>query len=69
MKVKELKYKTVGELNRILADLRRQLRELRFNLAAGKVKNIRAIRTKKKDIARVLTILHQKEVGKEENIK
>jgi len=65
MKGDELKHKTTEELNKILIDSRHQLRELRFNLAAGKVKNIRAIQMKKKDIARVLFILHQKKIAKE----
>ncbi len=64
MKSSELRQKTVEELNKLLVDARRQLRELRFNLAAGKVKNIRAIQVKKKDIARVLFFLRQKKENK-----
>ena len=37
---------------------REHLRNLRFDLAAGKVKNVRAIRELKKEIARILTVLH-----------
>ncbi|MCD6500531.1 50S ribosomal protein L29 [bacterium] len=46
-----------GELQRTLQELREKLRKLRFDLAAGKVKNVREIRETKKDIARIETIL------------
>ncbi|MBZ9572823.1 50S ribosomal protein L29 [Patescibacteria group bacterium] len=49
-----------GELQRILQEKREKLREFRFNLAAGKIKNVREIRETKKDIARILTLLKQK---------
>jgi len=45
------------ELNQILLEKREKLRALRFDLAAGKVKNVREIREIKKDIARILTLL------------
>ncbi len=60
MKIVELRQKTKGELEKILADNRERLRQLRFDLAAGKVKNVREIHLLKKDIARVLTLLKQK---------
>jgi large subunit ribosomal protein L29 len=60
VKTKELKLKSDEELNQLLSDSQRKLRELRFNLASGKVKNVRAIRVLKKDIARILTILNEK---------
>jgi len=56
MKIAELRQKAKGELEKILADSRERLRQLRFDLAAGKVKNVREIRKIKKDIARILTI-------------
>lgn len=36
------------------------LRQLRFDLEAGKIKNVRALRETKKDIARIETILNLK---------
>jgi len=56
MKIAELRQKAKGELEKILADSRERLSQLRFDLAAGKVKNVREIRKIKKDIARILTI-------------
>jgi len=43
-----------------IKDYREKLRSLRFDLASGKVKNVREIRNIKKDIARILTILKEK---------
>jgi len=44
MKIAELRQKAKGELEKILADSRERLSQLRFDLAAGKVKNVREIR-------------------------
>ncbi len=60
MKLKELKEKTESELKKILQDWREKLRQLRFDLSAGKVKNVREIRIIKKNIARILTILKER---------
>lgn len=60
MKVKEFKnFKTKGipELQKELATREEKLAQLRFDLAAGKVKNIREIRHIKKDIAQILTLI------------
>ncbi len=57
MKIKELRQKSKEELQKILQDNREKLRQLRFDLDAGKVKNVREIRKIKKEIAQILTIL------------
>jgi len=64
MKIRELKLKTEKELRENLVHLREKLRELRFNLAGGKVKNIREVHQTKKDIARTLTLLDEKNEAK-----
>jgi len=56
MKVSELRQKSKTELQKILENDREKLRQLRFDLLAGKVKNVREIRKIKKEIAQVLTI-------------
>ena len=61
MKISEIKQKPKNELQKLLQDERDNLRQFRFDLSAGKVKNVRQIRKVKKDIARILTILCQKE--------
>ncbi|MDI6591658.1 MAG: 50S ribosomal protein L29 [Patescibacteria group bacterium] len=57
MKIRELRQKSKPELQKMLQDWREKLRKLRFDLASGKVKNVREIREVKKDIARILTLL------------
>lgn len=59
MKIKELKQKSDQELKETLIHLRDNFRELKFNLAGGKVKNIKEIHQTRRDIARVLTLLKQ----------
>ena len=59
MKIGELRQKSKPELQKLLTELRERLRQLRFDLAAGKVKNVREIHQIKKDIARALTLLKQ----------
>ncbi|MFH1423931.1 MAG: 50S ribosomal protein L29 [Candidatus Nealsonbacteria bacterium] len=57
-KFSEIRQKTKKELESMLLERREHLRRLRFDLASGKVKNVREIRELKKEIARVLTLLH-----------
>ncbi len=57
MKIDKLKNKSKADLTNILSDKKEKLRVLRFNLAEGKLKNVREVREVKKDIARILTIL------------
>ena len=60
MKIQELKQRPEDELKKLLQDSREKLRQLKFDLASGKVKNVREIRSIKKDIARILTSFSQK---------
>ena len=57
MKLVELRRKQKEELKKILQDNREKLRQLRFDLSAGKVKNVREIRHLKKEIAQILTLI------------
>jgi len=56
MKASEIKRKSKEELGKLLQDLRRKLRDLRFRASSNKLKNVRQIKEVKKDIARILTI-------------
>ena len=47
----------IAELEKRLRDGREELRALRFDLAAGKVKNVGLLRTLRKDIARYSTFI------------
>jgi len=60
MKSSELKQKSQKELQKLLQNNQEKLRQFRFDLMSGKVKNVREIRQTKKDIARILTKLCQK---------
>jgi len=59
MKTSELRQRSKEELQKILQDNRERLRALRFDLASGKVKNVKEIRKIKKGIARILTIFKE----------
>jgi len=57
--IQQLKTKSLTELQKDLTDYREKLRSLQFDLAQGKVKNIKEIKETKKIIARILTIINQ----------
>lgn len=60
MRPSELRDLTVDELRRKEQDMRKEIFNLKFRLATGEVENPKRIRTLKKDIARILTIITQK---------
>jgi ribosomal protein L29 len=55
----QLLRKSKTEIQKTLESNRIKLKQLRFDLVAGKVKNVREIRKIKKEIARILTLLKQ----------
>lgn len=57
MKIAELRQKTKPELGVLLNDDREKLRQLYFDLSAGKVKNVREVRKIKKEIAQIFTLI------------
>lgn len=57
MKIAELRQKTKEELQKLMVDRQEKSRQLRFDLKAGKLKNVREVRAIRKDIARILTLL------------
>lgn len=64
MNVKELRELTDDELKTKLDELRRELFNLKFQQATHQLKNPSRIRVVRKDIARILTILREKELKK-----
>jgi len=60
MKAIELRKKPKEEMIKTLELDKEKLRQLRFDLSAGKVKNVREVRRVKKEIARILTLLKEK---------
>lgn len=61
--MKEIRDMTQEELQRKLADLKEELFNLRFQQAAGQVDNPMRIREVRRSIARVKTVLRERELG------
>ena len=62
MNVKEIREKTAAELNETLDSLKKELFRLRFQNAINQLENPMRISAVKKDIARVKTVLREKEI-------
>lgn len=60
MKPSELRAMTVEELREKEKELRKELFNLRFRLATGELENPMRIRSVRKDISRVLTVITEK---------
>ena len=56
---------TIDELDRALADRRQELFNLRFQSATGALENSARLRMAKREIARILTVRHEREAGVE----
>ena len=59
MKINKLIEKSKKDLTVDLQEKRKELRSLRFSLAARKLKNTRKIKEAKKDIAQILTVINK----------
>ena len=62
MKTNELRDKNELELNQLLKDLKEELFNLRFQHAINQLENPMRINSVKKDIARVMTIIKEKQL-------
>ena len=60
MRATELRNMTAADLNGKLKELKEQLFNLRFQHAINQLDNPHKIEDVKKDIARVMTVLHEK---------
>lgn len=69
MKAKELRQLGIGELHKKLKELRKELFNLRFQHATAQLENTQRIPQVKKDIARVLTVLREKELESQNESK
>ena len=63
MKTSELTALSVDELKQKESDLRKEMFNLRFQISKGELANNMRVRAVHKDIARVLTVMTQKERG------
>ena len=62
MNVKDIREKTVPELNDMLKDLKEDLFKLRFRHAVNQLENPMRLNAVKKDIAKVKTVLREREI-------
>jgi large subunit ribosomal protein L29 len=66
MKIQQIRDMTDQEIENTLKTLRKELFNLRFQLATHQLHNPARIRIVKKDIARLLTVKRERELNKEE---
>ena len=62
MKIKDLREMSNEELNVKMGELKQELFNLRFNHTTGQLSNPMQLNTCKKDIARIKTILREREL-------
>jgi len=67
LKPSELREMTIEELKEKEKELRKELFNLRFQKATGEIQNPNRIKQVKRDIARILTIITEKERQKRNN--
>jgi large subunit ribosomal protein L29 len=58
----ELREADEGELETRLAEAKQELFNLRFQIVTGQLDNSARLRTVRRDIARILTVLREKEI-------
>ena len=59
MKVAEIRKMSTAELTTESTRLREEIAEMKRRLHLGEIQNVRVIRTKRKDLARMLTVLSE----------
>ena len=64
MELKKMREMTGAELNTELSKMKKELFNLRFQHATGQLENPVQMRELKKDIARVKTVIREKELAK-----
>ena len=64
MKLKELKEKNENELNLELTKFVKELNDIKFKTVTGVIENPLRLRTIRKDIARIKTLLRENEIKK-----
>jgi large subunit ribosomal protein L29 len=61
MKANDIRERSDDELRKTLGDLEEQLFKLRFQKSTGQIENPIKIREVRKDIARVLTVMNERQ--------
>lgn len=62
MKIKELRSLSIEDLNKKIIESKKELFDLRLKQAAGQLEKPSQIRELRKDVARMKTILHEREL-------
>lgn len=65
MKISDLRTKDTKDLNKLLAQERNELRELRFKVASKQIKNYKEIKDRRKNIAIIKTVMTEKLLDKD----
>jgi len=66
MKIAEIRKLSTAELVTESVKLREEITELRRRLYSGEVQNVRSLRSKRKDLARMLTVMSEQLVKETE---
>jgi large subunit ribosomal protein L29 len=61
MKIADARGKTVDQLRDDLANLRKEQFNLRFQRASGQLENVARIRVVRRDIAKIMTVLAERQ--------
>jgi large subunit ribosomal protein L29 len=67
MKARQLRDMTDDELDKRMAETRHELFNLRFQATTGALENSARLRLARREIQRILTIKHERELGLERN--
>jgi ribosomal protein L29 len=59
MNVADIRKKTTDDLTRDCTAIREEIAELKRRMAMGEIQNVRLVRAKRKDLARMLTVLSE----------
>lgn len=69
MKPQEIRELSSEELDKKIEESRKELFNLRFQMATSQLENTSRVKTVKKDIARLLTIKHEREIEASDKAK
>ena len=59
MKITDIRKQSTAELATAATNLREEIADLKRRMHVGEVQNVRIVRLKRKDLARILTVLGQ----------
>ncbi|MDB5182926.1 MAG: ribosomal protein [Candidatus Saccharibacteria bacterium] len=59
MKITDIRKQSTAELATAATELREEIADLKRRMHVGEVQNVRIVRVKRKDLARILTVLSE----------